>query len=97
MDTASIMRKKLPKETSLVTEYFREDLTREPQFAVATYFEKGDFLKLDHLQIGYDIPFNNTDFHIYLSGQNLLTWTGYTGLDPEPRYLSEGNTLLPGS
>ncbi|MEO1262272.1 MAG: carboxypeptidase-like regulatory domain-containing protein [Bacteroidota bacterium] len=81
----------------VVTKYFREDLTNGIFFPAEPIFEKGDFLKLDYLNIGYDISSDQMDFHIYLSGQNLLTWTGYTGLDPETRYQSSGHSsLLPG-
>ena len=36
---------------------------------------------------GYDIPIEDTSFfdslNIYMAGQNLLTWTNYSGYDPE--------------
>ena len=49
--------------------------------------EDGSFLRLNNLTIGYDIPIEDTSFfdslNIYIAGQNLLTWTNYSGYDPE--------------
>jgi iron complex outermembrane receptor protein len=50
------------------------------------YLEKGDYLKLANATIGYnfgDIGNNFKNFRLYLTGQNLLLFTGYTGFDPE--------------
>lgn len=51
------------------------------------YVEKADFVKLDNMTIGY--TFNTSSklvkgFRLYVSGQNLLQITNYTGIDPEP-------------
>ena len=49
--------------------------------------EDGSYLRLNNLTIGYDIPVEDTSFfnslNIYMAGQNLLTWTNYSGYDPE--------------
>jgi hypothetical protein len=54
------------------------------------YVEDGSYLRLQNVQLGYTIPrqfiqktnlFSNCRF--YVSGQNLFTLTGYSGLDPE--------------
>lgn len=50
------------------------------------YIEKGDYLKLDNLTIGYTFNFGNDyikSLRLYGSGHNLLTFTKYKGLDPE--------------
>lgn len=52
------------------------------------YIEDGSYTKLKNISIGYSIPtkfFNDaiSKFRIYVSGQNLLTITDYSGLDPE--------------
>lgn len=53
------------------------------------FLEDGSYVRLKNLQIGYTIPesvLKVTGFdkaRIYLSGTNLLTLTGYSGLDPE--------------
>ena len=51
--------------------------------------EKGDYLKLKNLSIGYTLPQKYSrkakmeKLRIYFSAQNLFTITGYTGIDPE--------------
>jgi TonB-dependent starch-binding outer membrane protein SusC len=53
------------------------------------YVEDGSFLRLKNLQIGYSLPRSITEkakmksLRVYASFDNLLTITGYTGLDPE--------------
>jgi len=50
------------------------------------YLEKGDFVKLDNLTLGYNFKFNSSyirNMRAYISGRNVLTLTGYDGLDPE--------------
>ncbi len=51
------------------------------------WLEDGSYLRLRNLNIGYtiskvDIP-HVSSINIYLSGQNLLTFTNYSGMDPE--------------
>lgn len=49
----------------------------------------GDYIRLNDLTIGYDfatlLKKQNifSQVRLYLTGQNLFTWTKYTGLDPE--------------
>lgn len=52
------------------------------------YVENASYVSLDNLSIGYDIPFKKqkSSLRIFLAAQNLLLFTGYTGLDPEVRY-----------
>jgi TonB-linked SusC/RagA family outer membrane protein len=53
------------------------------------YVEDGSFLRLKNLQVGYTIPADYTKkrginkLRLYVSGQNLLTFTNYKGYDPE--------------
>ncbi|HSC52061.1 MAG TPA: TonB-dependent receptor [Phnomibacter sp.] len=53
------------------------------------YLEDGDYLRLKLLQIGYTLPakwftkVGVTRFRAYVTGENLLTLTNYTGYDPE--------------
>ena len=52
------------------------------------FVEDGSFARLRNLMIGYSLPrdmFNSyfSKFRIYVSGQNLITLTDYSGLDPE--------------
>ena len=53
------------------------------------YIEDGSYLRLKNLQLGYSLPetiskkFFVQKLRIFIAGQNLLTFTKYTGLDPE--------------
>lgn len=61
--------------------------------------EDGSYLRLKTASLGYNIPkkllkkINVSSFRVYVSGQNLYTWTKYTGLDPE---VSTYNSALTG-
>ena len=53
------------------------------------YLEKGDYIRLKVVQFGYTLPnsivskISATKLRFYLSAENLLTLTKYTGYDPE--------------
>ena len=50
------------------------------------FIEDGSFLRMDNLSLGYDFsfkPLRITHARVFVSGQNLFTITGYSGLDPE--------------
>jgi TonB-linked SusC/RagA family outer membrane protein len=53
------------------------------------FIEDGSFIRLKNLQIGYTLPASLTQrlrlstCRVYVSGQNMLTFTRYSGLDPE--------------
>lgn len=50
------------------------------------YVEDGDYWKIDNLSAGYNFKSIGKyikGMRLYLSGQNLLTFTGYKGVDPE--------------
>ena len=53
------------------------------------YLEPGDYLRLKVIQLGYSLPSKWFDkigvsrFRVYVTGENLLTFTKYTGYDPE--------------
>ncbi|MEN8251013.1 MAG: SusC/RagA family TonB-linked outer membrane protein, partial [Bacteroidota bacterium] len=53
------------------------------------WLEDRSYLKLKNITFGYDIPLNNSGMSsiskakIYFSGENLLTYTSYSGMDPE--------------
>jgi hypothetical protein len=61
------------------------------------YIEDGDYWKIDNVTLGYTFaPKNKTyvkNFRVYGSCQNIITFTGYKGIDPEvSRYgLTPGN------
>lgn len=53
------------------------------------FLEDGSYLRLKNLQLGYTLPRNLSEklqissLRIYVSAQNLLTFTSYSGYDPE--------------
>jgi len=51
------------------------------------YLEKGDFLRLGNIGLGYTFDTKEMkyidSFRIFFNGANLLTFTGYSGFDPE--------------
>jgi TonB-linked SusC/RagA family outer membrane protein len=53
------------------------------------YIEKGDFLRLKNIQIGYSLPAKITNIlnieklRVYVGAKDLVTLTKYPGLDPE--------------
>ena len=49
------------------------------------YVEDGSFVRMKNLQVGFSFynKFGLDKLRISLSGQNLWTWTKYTGVDPE--------------
>jgi len=60
-------------------------LDDDPQYS-DYYLEKGDFVKLDNVTLGYTFKLNSNyirNLRIYASGRNLATFTGYSGIDPE--------------
>ena len=69
-------------------------LTQKAQFT-DFYLESGTYLKLDNLTIGYTIPVKENKYvqsaRVYLTGQNLLTLTSYSGQDPEVNTTSVWN------
>ncbi|MEP5617159.1 MAG: SusC/RagA family TonB-linked outer membrane protein, partial [Flavobacteriaceae bacterium] len=62
------------------------------------YIESGSFLRLRNIKIGYSIPFSKGIFNnisFFVSGQNLITITDYSGFDPDVNSLS-GNDIKQG-
>lgn len=62
------------------------------------FVEKGDYLRLKNMTLGYAIPKNAisklkmSQARIYVTGQNLLTFTKYSGLNPELGYVGSGGS-----
>jgi TonB-linked SusC/RagA family outer membrane protein len=68
------------------------------------YIEDGSYLRLQTLSVGYQFPqevigkIGLGKLRLYVQGTNLLTWTGYTGVDPEitNQDLGDGGDLTRG-
>jgi TonB-linked SusC/RagA family outer membrane protein len=63
------------------------------------YLENGSFLRLQSVRLGYQLPAALAsraamrNLTVYVYGNNLLTWTEYTGFDPE---VGQRSVLKPG-
>jgi len=70
------------------------------------YVENADFVALDNMALGYtfNLPSSSgfNKIKLYLAGNNLFYITGYTGVDPTPRYIdsdylgTHNSPLVPG-
>ncbi len=53
------------------------------------YIEDGSYLRLRNISLSYDVPapfarkLKLTSIRLFVSGDNLFTWTKYSGMDPE--------------
>ena len=74
-------------ETKQPTGEYTTLSTSQTQGFISEFLERGDYLKLDNLTIGYTFNTNKVknikSARVYLSGDNLAVLTGYSGLDPE--------------
>ena len=63
------------------------------------FIENGSFLRLKNLSVGYTLHENITNkigigrTRFYITGQNVFTFTNYSGLDPELGY-TDGNRQI---
>jgi TonB-linked SusC/RagA family outer membrane protein len=66
------------------------------------YLEDGTFVRLANLKLTYNLDaklasrIKARSLAIYVYGDNLLTWTNYTGFDPEFSSTNSGSGLSPG-
>ncbi len=88
-----------------------EELVDDPRWS-SKYVENADYVRINNASIGWTVPaeyMGNTPFNrlrVYVSGNNLWTFTGYSGLNPQVRYVdynqgqseqgSSGGSLAPG-
>jgi TonB-linked SusC/RagA family outer membrane protein len=69
--------------------YGGTNFINQPDEGSTRWIEKGNFLKLSNLSIGYTLPkrwissLRIDNLRVFAQGQNLLTITKYTGIDPE--------------
>jgi len=76
----------LPKNVLKVATTDNANIRASMQFS-DYYIEKGDFVKLDNITLGYTVKLPENKYisrmRMYLSAQNLATFTGYSGTTPE--------------
>ncbi len=70
----------------------RDNFTNLSSQASSRFIEDGDYVRLQNISIGYNFNANKLSaatnnkiktLRVYVQGQNLATWTKYTGLDPD--------------
>lgn len=77
-------------------EVFGKAILNQDLAYVSHYVEDGDYWKIDNVTLGYTFDlsqYNVRNLRLYVSGDNLLTITGYKGMDPEVSF----SGLAPGS
>jgi TonB-linked SusC/RagA family outer membrane protein len=87
-----------------IAKEFKDVVGGAPRFS-DRYVEKADFIKLDNFAVGYTFSTTNSKYiskvRAYVAGQNIFTFTKYTGTSPEVRYtdtqdLNNPDPLAPG-
>jgi len=64
------------------------------------FVEDGSYLRIQNVTLGYNLPVNlikkakMTNARLFVSGQNLYTFTKYTGYDPELGAFNGGATFF---
>ena len=78
-----------PDINNLVKPNAKETYDKNGGLFLSKYLQKGDYLRLKSLTLGYNFPkkfisnMHVENLRIYGSATNLLTFTEYTGFDPE--------------
>lgn len=85
------------------------ELTDDPRWS-SYYVEDADYIRIQNASLGYTFDLNRigavNQLRVYASGNNLYTFTGYSGVNPQVRYEDEnlgqsetgdtGGALAPG-
>ena len=91
-DNASIDALNRWREPGDITDYpkpVREDPKESDSRVQSRWVEDGSYIKLKSMNIRYQLPsafarkLSFDKIEVYCSGSNLLTWTHYTGYDPD--------------
>ncbi|MDF1503470.1 TonB-dependent receptor [Roseisolibacter sp. H3M3-2] len=61
----------------------QQDAFLEPAIYSSRWIENGSFVRLQNVTLGYRLNVAGRDARLYVSGDNLLLFTGYDGYDPE--------------
>jgi iron complex outermembrane receptor protein len=88
-----------------------KDLKDDPRWS-SYYIENADYVRINNASIGYTVPASALEggpirrLRLYVSANNLATFTGYSGLNPQVRYVdynqgqseqgNSGGSLAPG-
>ena len=87
--SVSVLNAWTPTNTTATVPALQKTLTNN-EGRTSTYFvENGSYLKIKSIQIGYTLPksvinkIGISSLRFYVQGENLFTFTKYTGMDPE--------------
>ncbi|MEL7162173.1 MAG: SusC/RagA family TonB-linked outer membrane protein, partial [Bacteroidota bacterium] len=82
--------------TDFAVQFPNEDVSNSNRVSTR-YLEDGDFLRLNNATLGYNFDLQRLgignvvkNIRLYLTGQNLLLFTDYSGFDPE---LNTGSSI----
>jgi TonB-linked SusC/RagA family outer membrane protein len=80
------------------------DITDMPRvgdmYQSSRFIENGSFMRIKNVTLGYNFPkelmskIKMKSARIYIAGENLYTFTAYTGMDPEVNYYGNDNIVL---
>ncbi|KAF0131876.1 MAG: tonb-dependent receptor [Bacteroidetes bacterium] len=80
------------------------DITDIPKegdtFKSSRFIENGSFMRIKNVTFGYNFPqkllkpIKLKSARLYVSGQNLFTFSSYSGMDPEVNYYSNDNVVM---
>lgn len=74
--------------------------TANNRLSSSRFIEDGSYLRLKNVTLGYTFSgdylkkLSLESLRVYFTGQNLLTFTHYSGLDPEVNYDGDDNTVI---
>jgi TonB-dependent starch-binding outer membrane protein SusC len=95
-NTTDALRRWTPQNTDTNVPRANADRPRE---LYDVHIEDGSFVRLQTLTLGFNVPESvlrgANSARLYLTGQNLKTWTDYTGFDPEVNSFG-GDATAPG-
>jgi iron complex outermembrane receptor protein len=77
----------LQSDRNVLKDYYNSGANSGNSPQISTYYlEESDFIRLNTVRLGYTFNTSNINWlngvNVYLSGQNLLTITDYSGFDP---------------
>ena len=77
----------LQSDRNVLNDYYTSGASSTNSPQISTYYlEKSDFIRLNSARLSYSVPTKGIQWlaglNIYLTGQNLLTITNYSGFDP---------------
>jgi hypothetical protein len=68
---------------------FGDNVSNGSALVISSNVEKGDFVKVRNVSLGYTLPqnlvgrINLSNVRVYVAALNVLTFTKYSGFDPE--------------